>query len=194
MITERRQFSALVVSKSEKTADTLSAVLKSNAFSKVLRADSAGAARRMTLKQQVDVVVINTPLADDFGTQLAMDLSEKNMGVLVFVKKDVYDPVSYKLEEYGIVTLPKPVERTALNQSLKMLKAMGVKLAKLEAQKSSLESKMREIRLVNRAKWLLISHLSMSEEEAHRYIEKEAMDACVKKSEIAENIIKTYEV
>lgn len=194
MITERRQFSALVVSKSEKTADTLSAVLKSNAFSKVLRADSAGAARRMTLKQPVDVVVINTPLADDFGTQLAMDLSEKNMGVLVFVKKDVYDPVSYKLEEYGIVTLPKPVERTALNQSLKMLKAMGVKLAKLEAQKSSLESKMREIRLVNRAKWLLISHLSMSEEEAHRYIEKEAMDACVKKSEIAENIIKTYEV
>ena len=194
MITERRQFSALVVSKSEKTADTLSAVLKSNAFSKVLRADSAGAARRMTLKQPVDVVVINTPLADDFGTQLAMDLSEKNIGVLVFVKKDVYDPVSYKLEEYGIVTLPKPVERTALNQSLKMLKAMGVKLAKLEAQKSSLESKMREIRLVNRAKWLLISHLSMSEEEAHRYIEKEAMDACVKKSEIAENIIKTYEV
>ncbi len=194
MITERRQFSALVVSKSEKTADTLSAVLKTNAFSKVLRADSAGAARRMTLKQPVDVVVINTPLADDFGTQLAMDLSEKNMGVLVFVKKDVYDPVSYKLEEYGIVTLPKPVERTALNQSLKMLKAMGVKLAKLEAQKSSLESKMREIRLVNRAKWLLISHLSMSEEEAHRYIEKEAMDACVKKSEIAENIIKTYEV
>lgn len=67
----------------------------------------------MTLKQPVDVVVINTPLADDFGTQLAMDLSEKNMGVLVFVKKDVYDPVSYKLEEYGIVTLPKPVERTA---------------------------------------------------------------------------------
>ena len=62
MITERRQFSALVVSKSEKTADTLSAVLKSNAFSKVLRADSAGAARRMTLKQPVDVVVINTPL------------------------------------------------------------------------------------------------------------------------------------
>ena len=194
MITERRQFSALVVSKSEKTADTLSAVLKSNAFSKVLRADSAGAARRMTLKQPVDVVVINTPLADDFGTQLAMDLSEKNMGVLVFVKKDIYDPVSYKLEEYGIVTLPKPVERAALNQSLKLLKAMGVKLAKLEAQKSSLESKMREIRLVNRAKWLLISHLSMSEEEAHRYIEKEAMDACMKKSEIAENIIKTYEV
>lgn len=194
MRTERRQFSALIVSKSEKTADVLAAVLKANAFSKVLRADSAGAARRAALKHPVDVAVINTPLPDDFGTQLAMDLSEKNMGVLVFVKKDIYDPVSYKLEEYGIITLPKPVERIALNQSLRMLKAMGVKLAKLEAQKSSLESKMREIRLVNRAKWILISQLSMSEEEAHHYIEKEAMDACVKKSEIAENIIKMYEV
>lgn len=194
MITERRRFSALIVSKTEKTADTLAAILTSNQFSKVLKAGSAGEARRTVLKQHVDVVIINTPLADDFGTQLAMDLSEKNLGVMVFVKKDIYDQVSYKLEEYGIVTLPKPVERTALNQSLKILKAMGVKLAKLEAQKSSLESKMREIRLVNRAKWILISQLSMSEEEAHRYIEKEAMDACVKKSEIAENIIKTYEV
>lgn len=30
---------------------------------------------------------------------------------------------------------------------------------------------MAEIRLVNKAKWFLISELSMSEPEAHRYIE-----------------------
>lgn len=33
-----------------------------------------------------------------------------------------------------------------------------------------------------------------TEEEAHHFIEKQAMDSCVKKSEIAENIIKTYEI
>ena len=51
---------------------------------------------------------------------------------------------------------------------------------------------MAEIRLVNKAKWILISQLSMSEPNAHRYIEKQAMDRCIAKRTIAEEIIKTY--
>lgn len=56
----------------------------------------------------------------------------------------------------------------------------------------SIDEKMIEIRLVNKAKWLLISELSMSEPDAHHYIEKQAMDRCVTKRTIAEEIIKTY--
>ena len=56
----------------------------------------------------------------------------------------------------------------------------------------SFEEKMEEIRLVNRAKWLLISELKMAEPDAHRYIEKQAMDRCVQRRTIAEEIIKTY--
>ena len=52
---------------------------------------------------------------------------------------------------------------------------------------------MEDIRLVNRAKLLLIEQLKMSESEAHRYIEKRAMDTCVKRRKVAEDIIKTYE-
>jgi response regulator NasT len=51
---------------------------------------------------------------------------------------------------------------------------------------------MEEIRIVNRAKWLLISEIKMDEPNAHRYIEKQAMDRCVSKREIAEEIIQTY--
>ena len=51
---------------------------------------------------------------------------------------------------------------------------------------------MAEIRLVNKAKWILISELKMSEPDAHRYIEKQAMDRHITKQTIAEEIIKTY--
>ena len=51
---------------------------------------------------------------------------------------------------------------------------------------------MQEIRVGNRAKWMLIERLQMSEADAHRYIEKMAMDRCVSRREIAEGIIKTY--
>ncbi len=46
---------------------------------------------------------------------------------------------------------------------------------------------------MNRAKWLLIECLSMAEPDAHRYIEKQAMDLRITKREAAENIIKTYQ-
>ena len=51
---------------------------------------------------------------------------------------------------------------------------------------------MEEIRLVNRAKWLLISELKMSEPDAHRYISHQAMDRCLPTRTVAEEIIKLY--
>ena len=51
---------------------------------------------------------------------------------------------------------------------------------------------MEDVRLVNRAKWLLIGELNMTEKEAHRYIEKQAMDRCVTKRAVAEQILSTY--
>ena len=45
---------------------------------------------------------------------------------------------------------------------------------------------------MNRAKWSLIECLKMTEEQAHRYIEKQAMDERLSKRAVAEAIIKTY--
>ena len=70
--------------------------------------------------------------------------------------------------------------------------AVRERLRALERKTSTLGEKMEEIRTVNRAKWLLIEHLKMTENDAHRYIEKQAMDRCVSKSEIAKSIISTY--
>ena len=63
----------------------------------------------------------------------------------------------------------------------------------MEEKQASVEEKIEEIRLINRAKWLLIECLSMTEADAHRYIEKQSMDLRVSKREVAESIIKTYQ-
>ena len=62
----------------------------------------------------------------------------------------------------------------------------------MEKKTATIEEKMEEIRLVNRAKWLLIEELKMTEQEAHRYIEKQAMDRCVTKRVVAVQILSTY--
>ena len=58
----------------------------------------------------------------------------------------------------------------------------------MEQKTATLEEKMEEIRLVNRAKWILIDQLKMTENEAHKFIERQAMDRCVTRRTIAENL------
>ena len=66
-------------------------------------------------------------------------------------------------------------------------------MAGLRQENVKLQSKIEEIRLVDRAKCALIQYLSMTEEQAHHFIEKQAMDMRTTKREIAEGILKSYE-
>ena len=112
--------------------------------------------------------------------------------VLLLLKNDIHADVHDKVVEYGIFTLSKPVSKPTMLYALNWMESARERLRQLEKKTLSIEEKMAEIRLVNKAKWILISQLSMSEPESHRYIEKQAMDRCVTRRSIAEEIIRTY--
>ena len=67
------------------------------------------------------------------------------------------------------------------------------RLSRSRSEYAALRGKLDDARLINRAKLLLISRLKMSEDEAHRFLERSAMDGCVKLRTVAESIIRTYE-
>ena len=52
-----------------------------------------------------------------------------------------------------------------------------------------LSDKQTEKELTEKAKQLLIENSGMTEQQAHKYLQKQAMDKCVRKSEIAEAVI-----
>ncbi len=186
-------YSVLMVSSSEKFNSTLTSLLPKGQFSPVSLVSSARAAKLSLLDRSYDIIIINSPLSDDFGINLAIDIGEKtNSGVLLFVKNEFYDEVYYKTEPYGILSISKPTSSQVILQSLHLLCSTRERLKRLEVKTASIEEKMAEIRIVNRAKWLLIEYLKMNEAEAHRYIEKQAMDLRTSRKLVAENIIKTY--
>ena len=156
-------------------------------------AKSAGETRRVLLSQSADVVIINTPLSDEFGTELALDLSEGVMGIMLVVKAELFDRVAHKVEDSGVLTVARPNSRQTFYGALKLLTAVSAKLSKMEKKNLSLIEKMTDIRTVNRAKWLLIENLNMTENDAHHYIEKQAMDTQLSRREVAEGIIRTYD-
>jgi response regulator NasT len=85
-----------------------------------------------------------------------------------------------------------PSSSALVSQSLRMLCAQRERLRRMELKQQSVQNTIEEIRLVNRAKWLLIECLNMTEADAQRYIEKQSMDQRITKRRAAENVIKTY--
>ncbi len=193
MIAKKAQHRVLIVSGSDKVYEFLSGLLPPDEFYPVQRVNSAGDAKRTLLSADYDILIINTPLPDDFGLELALDMADTSMGILLLVKNDLLDQVSYKAEESGIFTVAKPNTKQAVYSAIRLLAAMSVRLKAMEKKTRSLQEKMADIRTINRAKWLLIEHLSMTEKEAHYYIEKQAMDLRIQKREVAENIIRAYD-
>lgn len=193
MTSRRTQYRVLIVSAVEKIYEYITEILPPGEFSPILRAASAGEAKRMLVSDEADIVIINTPLPDEFGTELALDLSGGTAGVLLLVKNDYFDQVCYKVEREGVLTVGKPSSRQTLYGAVKLAATMSARLAKMERKNKTLQEKMADIRTVNRAKWLLIENLNMTERDAHYYIEKQAMDMRLSRHEVAENIIRTYD-
>ena len=190
---EVRYYRTLVVSSSEKFNSVLVPLLTSARCEPINYADSIAAAKRKSLENPYDFIIINSPLPDETGAKYAIDLSSgKSTVCLLFVRSELYADTHSKVTPYGVFTLPKPTSSVAIVHGLSFLASARERLRGLEKKALSIEDKMEEIRLVNRAKWLLIDHLNMTESDAHRYIEKQAMDRCVRKSEVAKEILQTY--
>ena len=190
---EERVYSVLIVSVGETFNAILPALLPAPSFSPVQIASSINTAKQITAERDFDFVIINSPLPDDPGIRFAVDLcSAKNIVVLLLVRAEIHDSIYNRVVRHGVFTLPKPTSRPALAQALSWMVSARERLKKFEKTTLSFQEKMEESRIVNRAKWLLISSLQMDEPHAHRYIEKQAMDRCITKREVAEEIIKTY--
>ncbi len=193
MSLRERSYSILIVSATDNFTSAFADLLPKTRYFPVHSVTSVSAAKQTLAEKTFDFVIINAPLHDDVGTRFAIDTcSTKLSAVLLLVKNDIHADIHDKVAEYGVFTLPKPISKPIILHALNWMESARERLRQLEKKSLSIEEKMVEIRLVNRAKWLLISELSMSEPDAHHYIEKQAMDRCIAKRTIAEEIIKTY--
>ena len=189
-----REYSVLLVSGSEKLLQSLMQIVPELNGVQLSTAFSVSAARREMTAKSYDMVIVNAPLPDETGNRFAIDAAQKTgCVVLLLVRAEDSEEAAARMLPQGVFTLPKPISALAMRRGFQWLAAARERLRQTEKKTSTVEEKMEEIRLVNRAKWLLIEQLKMTEAEAHRFIEKQAMDRCSAKREIALGIIKTYQ-
>ena len=190
---KEQSYSVLVVSSSEKFNSALTEYFSVPTFTPVQTVSGISVAKRALVERAFDFVVVNSPVGEDVGIRFSIDTVTSCDSVVLFLAKtEQYDLAFEKLAEHGVFLLQKPISRPVFSIALDWLISAREGLRKNRTKTLSIEEKMNEIRLVNRAKWLLISELKMTEPTAHRYIETQAMDRCIPRKMIAEEIIKTY--
>jgi response regulator NasT len=186
--------SALIVTCTEKTTCFFREMLNEANINQIVTLNTAGEARRLLLKQDFDLVIVNSPLSDESGESLARHIAfEDTTQVILVVKDECFDAVSTACENDGVLTIAKPVNKSVVRSALLLARSAQARLRRLREENFKLKQKLEDIRIINRAKYILITYLNMSEQEAHRYIEKQAMDMRAAKRVIAEGILKTYE-
>lgn len=180
------QHKVLIVTKDSKISSSVSAMLIQPLFM-VDSVSDTNEARRKLSELNYDILIIDS--GDGSDTDFAVDISETNGTILLLAPTHLFDQISYRVEPYGILTLTKPFDNFYFYNMIKVAIAVGFKIQKLSSQTVKLKEKMEEIRIVNRAKMLLMQTQNMTEAEAHRYIEKTAMDSCCKRITLANKII-----
>ena len=150
-------YSMLVVSSNSRFNDAITPLLPYSEYYPVCFVSNIAAARREILARTYDFIIINAPLPDDFGTRFAIDICARTESVvLLLLKSDSYEQINSKVQPYGVFTLLVPTPMQTLKHGLRWMAAARERLRKLESKALTIEEKMEEIRLVNRAKWLLI--------------------------------------
>ena len=186
--------SALIVSSPDKGITSYTALLKAAFIGHIAVLPSCSAARKTLLERDFDLVIVNVPLRDEPGIEFAQRIASRGLSqVILVVQGEHFDAVSAVCEEYGILTVSKPADKAFFWSAVKLAGATQNRLKRMQDENNRLKQKIEEIRIIDRAKCLLISYHNMNEQDAHRYIEKQAMDMRTTRRAVAEGILRTSE-
>ena len=181
--------SVLIVSKDSKLSQNIGAMLIAPLFETEILSDFNEARRRIA-ERVYNIILVD--YSEGEGTDFAIDASDSLSTILLLTPPSLFEEISYRVEGYGIIAITNPFDQFYFYNMIKAAIAVQYKVQVISSQTTKLKVKMEEIKQVNRAKMLLMQNMQMTEQEAHRYLEKEAMDRGMKRTAVADEIIRRY--
>lgn len=180
----------LIVSSSESGTKVLTDLLRSSGFENITASSSAADARRRSTVESYDLSIINMPLSDETGKELSFDIADKNVsGVITIVNNGHEQIIGSFGRKKGIYIVMKPLNRRMfLDAVVFVLTAQKQKL-RLIKKNEELARALTDLKIITKAKFLLMEKNGMSEENAHHFIERSAMDQRLSKRYVAEAVI-----
>ena len=187
---EQRSYSVLIVSGSKTFDAAIRNSLSRKQFPVMDFCGSASAARRSVFEKDYDILAVCCPLTDEFGHELALDAAMRTAAsVLLAVPAEVYEDVLEHVTDQGILVLERSAVRERIGTAVRFLAAIRNRRHQLEKEIRRANEKLEDVRIISKAKVYLMTEQNMTEDEAHRYIGKQAMNQGVSRRRIAEQLL-----
>ncbi|MCM1329603.1 MAG: ANTAR domain-containing protein [Ruminococcus sp.] len=183
----------IIFSEQGETLDNITMAAGEFGFGEISVSDSA-ADKTVLAGKNFGTVFINAPVGGVYGLDVAAAACGNGSGVILAAPAKHCAEIARKIGGMNLFILPRPLNKTVLLQTFRYVTLTAEHAAELSAEKAKLEQKLKDVRLVDRAKCVLVEVLKMSEADAHRHIQKQAMDRHVQQIVIARDILKTYEM
>ncbi len=185
---------ALIISKTEASIKAAASLLDGGGWDEPICALSISDAERKISENDFQLILINAPLNEENGLSFACKCARRTKAcVALVVRKDKYLDAFDMVSEHGVIVISKPVNVRLFKNLVEFSIAYRERLTESAVEAEKLKNELEEVKVVNRAKLLLMQCLSMSETQAHRYIEKQAMNRRTSKLKIAKQVIRTYQ-
>jgi response regulator NasT len=137
-----------------------------------------------------DILLINLEMPDMTGLEVATIVGDENLcSVILFVSMDKRALCEDIVEDYDITLFPKPVNLSALQNTIDIVLQGRRRMGRMEKELTELKTGLENRKVIERAKGILMKRKSISEGEAYRRIQKMSMDSRVAMKDIALKII-----
>lgn len=143
--------------------------------------------------ESFDLIIVSTPLRSDYGLNYISRISERtNVPIIVLARADIAEDVQRRIRFTGAFVVGKPFSKSVLAQTIRTALVAKENINRLEQEKSTLSKQLQDTKIIDRAKCCLIEYLGLTENAAHRHIQKLAMDTRRSQREVADDILRTY--
>lgn len=170
----------IVAFESGKSCERVRDILESSGTAACIICRSAAEVKRTVSKQRITTVVCGFKLPDEPAQALFEDLPP-TCSMLMVAVQSLLD----LCQNDDIFRLPSPVSRGDLAASVRMLLQIGHRLEKFIRPQRTNE----EQAVIGEAKALLMDRHGMTEEQAHRFLQKKSMDSGAKMVQTAKLVL-----
>lgn len=182
----------LLISGIPKKTENLLYLAKKCGFFECKSVSSGADGRRCLCDEEYNLVIVQSPLPDEFGHELSLKAAEDtSSGVIFICNVNIAEELSDKFSSYGVQVISESVDDSKLCRVIKTVSAERSRLRDFQNNRK-VQDKIEEIILINKAKQKLIKDSGFSEPQAHRYIVKQAMDRRQTRKDVAKDILENY--
>ena len=185
----------LIADDDRKVGLGLQQILNKLGYTVAAVAEDGQRAVEMCRRTLPDVAILDIEMPGLDGLSAAREIAQDpGTPVIILTAHGQPELVEAAIQEGAIQYLLKPVTGPALNAAIQMTVAKARELDEYRKKSEELAATLRDRKLIEKAKGIIMARRNLSESEAFRFLQRESQDRRVPMSRLAETIVNASEL